>query len=365
MLDDEISPSMRTSLVQRMWELPEEERTLILNLVKGLFDPSSLLQNILSLPPAAIIPICRIADVSQKQIEVGSRTQYFRSLIRGAHVVSKGLEKEDVRDALNQLVFDGYLEFNPSLNLLEEVPEGERAALLLITHGLREYLPQGGSRARLFPLLQLLPKEDRNGPTALSLAQFLSSDSLLHISSYNELRETFGSLREDHRAPFVRVFTPLVLDRPLYSRVKLFSQSIKILSENSLDEKALQSCVTVLSRVENEGSNTNHFSLFIKGLLKLSPAQRLMLISTMEKHAEIKTETFRVALECLRKVPEENLTEELTTHVFTILHNTGHASYNIKTILKSPDRLERLRDVVTCPPHLQEGSLKKHVKEVR
>jgi hypothetical protein len=162
----------------------------------------------------------------------------------------------------------------------------------------------------------------------------------------------------------VRVFTPLVLDRPLGSRAKLFTQSIKTLSENSLDEKALQSCVTVLSRVENEGSNTNHFSLFTKGLLKLSPGKRLMLISAMEKHVEIKTETFRVALECLRKVPEENLTEELTTHVFTILHNTGHASYNIKTILKSPDRLERLRDIVTLSSRFQEGSLKTQAKEV-
>lgn len=139
--DDEISPSMgtplqaRTSLVQRMWELPAEERALILNLVKDRFDPFSLFQNILSLPSAAIIPICRIADVSQKQIEVGSRTQYFRSLIRGAHVVSKDLEKEDVRDALNQLVIDGNSEFNPSLDLLEEIPEVERAALLLILMG--------------------------------------------------------------------------------------------------------------------------------------------------------------------------------------------------------------------------------------
>lgn len=215
-------------------------------------------------------------------------------------------------------------------------------------------------------MLQLLPKEDRSGPTALSLAQFLSSDSLLHISSYKELIETFGSLREDHRAPFVRVFTPLVLDRPLGSRVKLFNQSIKILLENALDEKAPQSCVTILSRVENDGGSTNHFSLFTESLLKLSPAKRLMLISIMNEHAEIKTETFRVALECLREVPEENLTEDLTNLVFAILHNpkAGLASFYIKTILKSPDPLERLRNVATSSPHLQETSLREQANEV-
>lgn len=368
--DDTPSPSIplqaRTSLGERMQKFSEEERTLILKLVKDNFDSSTLLEKILSLPSSAIILICRIANVTHEQIEKNSRGMYLRSLTRGAHIVSKDIEKEDVRDALNQLVADGYSAFNPSLDLLEEVPEIERAALLLITHGLREHLPSGSARARLFTLLRLLPEEDRSCSAPLSLARFLSSDRLLHISRYKELIETFGSLREDHRASFVRVFTPLVLDRPLSSRVDLFTQSIKILSENSLDETALQSCITVLSRVEDEGKSTNHFSLFIKDLLNFSPATRLMLISVMKEHAEIKTETFRAALKCLRKVPEENLTEDLTNLVFAILHNVkaGLASFNVKTIMESPDRLERLRGIATCSPHFQESSLREQAAEL-
>ncbi|MDI9636316.1 hypothetical protein QPK87_33355 [Kamptonema cortianum] len=360
-----ISLQARTPLDERMKEFSEEERTLLLNLVKDQFDSSSLLRSILSLPPAAIIPICRIADVSQEQIGEYSRAQYFRYLIRGAHVVSKDVEKEDVRGALNQLVLNGYSQFDSSLDFLEGVPDVERAPLLLLTHELREYLPRGSSRARLFPLLQLLPEEHRTGTAAL-LAQFLRSDHLLNKSSYEEVVKIFGSLREDLRAPFVQALVPLVLDRPLGSRVKLFRRSIKILSENSLNEIALRSCITVLCRVEDEGSSTNHFSLFTQGLLKFSSGKRLMLISIMKEHAEIKTETFRVALKCLRKVPEENLTEDLTNLVFAILHNVkaGLASFNIKTILESPDRLECLRGIATCSPHFQESSLREQAKEV-